>query len=143
MINQQSYKWLKRRKMSQQSPGILRMIERYEAVQSARNRYRLACRIRRISSQTYNERIDCLYSLRVARQGSFIPLIVDSEERVAATRLCGHKMMAAAVESEKLRWADPLAFRERSHKAEYSVKNCLILHHREAIASFRLWRKLP
>ena len=125
--------------------SILMRPEVYNAIQVeiARKKYRLACQIRRIRSQTHHERLDCLQAIQDAKQGSFLPLIVDVNERLAATNLCGHHMMAAAVESERLRWADPLAFRQRSHDAEYSVTQCLVLHHREAIASFRLCRRLP
>lgn len=143
MIDKGTYFRWRAYKMSRMSPGLVRELEHYEAVQITRTKYSLACEIRRIRSQTHTERQDCIAAIKAAKQGSFLPLIVDVDERMAATRLCGPKMMANAVESERLRWADPLAFRQRSKEAEYSPRHVLIIHHREAIASFRLCRRLP
>lgn len=149
ILNKRDYRiignWIKDNQMLSTHPdGFLRVAFRdTQRILAVRNRYKLACQIRRIRSQTPTERLDCIAAIKAAKQGSFLPLIVDVDERLAATHLCGPKMMANAVEAERLRWVDPLEFRQRSANVGCRPAYCLKLHHREAIASFKLCRRLP
>lgn len=123
------------------TPALMQRYRYTQQVIGSRNRYALACRLRRIRTMIFDQRLVALeHGDQLVGAGTF-----GKQERESARRLAGRDMLIKASVSERLALSDPFAYRAAlvNHEIRHSK---ILLSHRLIMEHFRAIKgkgKLP